>query len=61
MGEILLTIEEERSEETVDWPPPQTPDYQLGWAVLAASKLLDTLKRIFLFFVVKILPIYPVT
>ena len=26
---------------------PQTPDYQLGWAVLAASRLLDTLKQNF--------------
>ena len=28
---------------------PQTPDYQLGWAVLAASRLLDTLKWNFQF------------
>ena len=26
---------------------PKTPDYQLGWAVLAASRLMDTLKRNF--------------
>ena len=25
----------------------ETPDYQLGWAVLAASRLMDTLKRNF--------------
>ena len=25
----------------------KTPDYQLGWAVWAASRLLDTLKRNF--------------
>ena len=23
----------------------ETPDYKLGWAILAASRLLDTLKR----------------
>ena len=28
---------------------PKTPDYQLGWAVLAASRLLDTLTRNFHF------------
>ena len=28
---------------------PKTPDYQLGWAVMDASRLLDTLKRNFCF------------
>ena len=27
----------------------ETPNYQLGWAILAASRLLDTLKRNFHF------------
>ena len=37
---------------------PQTPDYQLGWTVLDASRLLDTVKWNFLIYGVKILLTY---
>ena len=42
---------------------PKTTDYQLGWAVWAASRLLDTLKRNFYFnfYAVKFFPTNPVT
>ena len=45
---------DERSARTVE-----IPDYQIGWAVLTAIRLLDTLKRNFLFYAVKILQAYP--
>ena len=37
----LLFKEEQRNCGLI----PKTPDYQLGWAVLSVSRLLDTLKR----------------
>ena len=46
----MMKDKEELSGGTVDWPPkPKILDYQLGWAVLAARRLLDTLKQNFEF------------
>ena len=45
----LLLISPRKNEVEELQTDPKTPDYQVGWAVLVASTLLDTLKRNFCF------------
>jgi hypothetical protein len=43
------TFWQERSKETINRLSTKTPEYQLGWAVLALSRQLDILKDSFCF------------
>ena len=51
---VKYVSKEELSGGTVDWPPKLQTTYQLGCAILAECRQLDTHKRNFSFYVVKI-------